>query len=345
MKEKKYIYILIDIFLKKNEVQHNILTQNGFIPIWLQCNYSDAKENNSQKIILSNSILTRSLFLLKELIKNKKNIHHIEIYPGGRFAFIFSIICKLLSLKIICAERGDLLYFHKNGYSLLTRISMYFTYKLANIIWYRELYMKNKLLSIGVKNITFFHNVTTFPDFTKKSKGTIDFLWVNRLINERYSDWFVNALRNVFFINSKNVLLGLQNENNNKQANYIQENQLNNLEVFGFVNPEKYYKNASFFVLPAKIIFANNSLLEAMSYGVVPIVSNAEGTDLIVKNGINGFVFETYEEFLDCMIKAHEISESEYLRLSNNARDTIKNDFSVEYYTENLLKMYNSLYN
>jgi glycosyltransferase involved in cell wall biosynthesis len=81
-----------------------------------------------------------------------------------------------------------------------------------------------------------------------------------------------------------------------------------------------------------------------MSYGVVPIVSKTEGTDLIVKDGINGFVFETYNEFLDCMTKAHNLSEIDYLRLSNNARETIINDFSVEYYIDNLLKLYKSLY-
>jgi glycosyltransferase involved in cell wall biosynthesis len=342
MKEKKHIYILLDIFLKKNELQHNILIQNGYIPIWFQCNYKEAKENNSQKIILPNSILTRSIFLLKELIKNKKNIHHVEIYPGGRFAFIFSIICKLLSLKIICAERGDLLYYHKNGYPLLTRISMYFTYKLANVVWYRELYMKQKLDSLKVKNVSFFHNVTTYPNFVKRNKGKFDFIWVNRLIEERFSNWFIDALKKPIFINTQNILLGLQNENN--QSKYANENKTSNIELISYSNPKEYYENGSFFVLPAKIVFANNSLLEAMSYGVVPIVSKTEGTDLIVKNGINGFVFETYEEFLECMIKAHELSENDYLRLSNNARETIKNDFSVEYYTDNLLKLYKSLY-
>jgi glycosyltransferase involved in cell wall biosynthesis len=202
--------------------------------------------------------------------------------------------------------------------------------------------MKQKLDSLKVKNVSFFHNVTTYPNFVKRNKGKFDFIWVNRLIEERFSNWFIDALKKPIFINTQNILLGLQNENN--QSKYVDENKTSNIELISYSNPKEYYENASFFVLPAKIVFANNSLLEAMSYGVVPIVSKAEGTDLIVKDGINGFVFETYEEFLECMIKAHELSENEYLRLSNNARETIKNDFSVEYYTDNLLKLYKSLY-
>jgi len=343
MESKKFIYILIDIFLKKNELQNEIVEQNGFIPIWLQCNSNEAKAEGSRKIILSNSILKRTFYLFKQVYNNRKKIHHVEIYPGGRFAIIFSILCKILNVKIICVERGDLLYYRKNGYSFLTRVSMYFTYKLANVVWYRELYMKEKLKAIGVKNLTFFHNVTAYPDFTKSTKGSIDFIWVNRLINERFSNWFVDALKNDAFIHSKNALLGLQKENCSTQANYMKENKPKNLEIFGYINPQYYYQNASFFVLPAKIVYANNSLLEAMSYGVVPIVSNAEGTELIVKNGVNGFVFETYEEFLQCMIKAHNLSEKEYLSLSNNAKETIKNDFSVEYYTFELLELYKSI--
>ena len=202
--------------------------------------------------------------------------------------------------------------------------------------------MEEKLKSINVKRQYFFHNVTSYPDYKKSQKGKYDFIWVNRLIKERYSNWFIDALNNPIFINTKNVLLGIQNEN--EQSKYVSKYKPQNLQVHKYSNPKIYYENASFFVLPAEIIFANNSLLEAMSYGVIPLVSKAEGTNLIVKNGINGFVFDNYEEFLDCMIKAHNLSEIEYLRLSNNARETIKNKFSVEYYADNLLKLYKSLY-
>src|SRR5690606_30158578 len=57
------------------------------------------------------------------------------------------------------------------------------------------------------------------------------------------------------------------------------------VEIAGFVaHPEEYYRRARIFVLPADIIFANYSLLEAMSHGVVPLVGDGEGAERIVRH-------------------------------------------------------------
>lgn len=340
MNQNNIVYILIDLFLKKNNIQQEILEENGFVPFWLQCNSNNFVVEDKNHIVLSHSILKRILFLYKLIKKNKKNIHHVEIYPGGRFAIIFLILCKIFSLKIICAERGDLLYFNKKGYGIFTKVSMYLVYKFSDITWYREPYMKELLDKIKVKKTFFFHNVTNSNESIKSNKFEIDFLWVNRLINERYSNWFVDAIQAPQLAKTNNLLIGIQNENNNTQVEYAMKNKPPNLELKSYSNPIEYYKKAKYFVLPTKIVFANNSLLEAMSFGVVPIVSNTKSTDLIVKDGINGFTFNTYEEFLSKLIEANNLDNEKYIYLSNNAKKTIQEEFSIDYFKKNILELY-----
>ncbi len=54
--------------------------------------------------------------------------------------------------------------------------------------------------------------------------------------------------------------------------------------------PVEYYQRASVFLFPSDIVFLNFSLLEAMEAGVPSIISNVEGSDRIVNDGVNGFI-------------------------------------------------------
>jgi len=56
-------------------------------------------------------------------------------------------------------------------------------------------------------------------------------------------------------------------------------------------NPQKYYENADIYVLPSRHEGMSNSLLEAMSFGLPAIVSDAcQGSLDIVKHNKTGFV-------------------------------------------------------
>jgi hypothetical protein len=87
--------------------------------------------------------------------KNQAELHHLEVYPGGRFSFVYVLLSWYFGVPCICAERGDLLYFKKGGYDLFTRISMWICYKLSDIVWYREPYMLALLEKINVRNVFF----------------------------------------------------------------------------------------------------------------------------------------------------------------------------------------------
>lgn len=354
MREK--VVIFIDRIAPKNilqvkTIQKLQLQADFFVTEFNNTILGTLSESNSQ-MLLNNNFLKRLDQIYNYLKKNKKEIHHLEIYPAGRFAFIYMLLGFVFNQKIICVERGDIQYYEKRFYGRWTRFSMWMCYKFSTIIWYREYYMKDLLKTITTKKLFFLHNAIEPQDDSKtewlhsKEKKDIDFLWLNRVIEERRSDWYISVLKKNELNNTNNYLIGMVDKTLHiPNQQFVRKNKPANLTILNYTRePNKYYRRSKFFVLPADIVFANNSLLEAMSYGVVPIISDKPGSYQIVEDGENGFVFQHNEQaFQETVLKAIDLNETEYNRLSIAARKKIIRDFSPQKYFDGLKEMYSSI--
>jgi glycosyltransferase involved in cell wall biosynthesis len=354
LKEKthknKIVLFGIDNFCKKNVVQVNCLNQNGFVAdVFTSDSLGTSRKNlpkGNELSILSKSFVGRLIQVFNYLVKNRRKIHHVELYVGGRFVFFYLLLSKLFGQKVVVVERGDISCYER--YPALTKISMKFSYKCSDIVWYRELYMRDKLKIWGVKTFFFLPNCVTLPHFNKFSNKVIDFLWANRLVPGRRSDWLVSVLRDDFFSSTRNVMLGFlggsRKYKRNELEEYVKKNKLDNLSIYNYGNLEPFYEKAKFFVFPAETVFCNNALLEAMSYGVVPLISNVQGAQLIIDDGVDGFVFEHTQKGLELAMKrALKLSEEEYMVLSSNARIKVKNNYSCKDWCCKLMKFYDEL--
>lgn len=199
---KKVLVFGIDNFSAKNRYQVEELSKYGYRFVFETLNSrGDSCENFRGLEELGNVIelaprgfshFFGRLWSAVRLLRKHK-AHHIEVYPGGRFAFVYVCLAWLMQKKSIVVERGDLVDWYEKPLSL--RISMWICYKLSTIVWYKEPYMENILDGIGVKKKFFIHNAgPTVKDVKSCLKREIDFLWVNRLIEQRRADWFVDIL-------------------------------------------------------------------------------------------------------------------------------------------------------
>jgi len=112
----------------------------------------------------------------------------------------------------------------------------------------------------------------------------------------------------------------------------------NSVAVFGFVkNIKDIMKNYKFFILPADVILANYALLEAMSFGLVPIVYPGDGYEVIVEDGVNGIVAKDFD-LTEAMLRALSLSETEYMEMSDAAYRKIKTEFSLDLWKQKLSK-------
>ncbi|MBN8835557.1 MAG: hypothetical protein ABS68_00515 [Niastella sp. SCN 39-18] len=350
---KKKVVVFVDLVAHKNKLQIEIIQQLDGEPVFFVNHYRPQFDAFFSKagtqILLSAGFVSRIQQVHAFFKRNKNQIHHLEIYPGGRISFIYLFLAKWFSLKTICAERGDLLYFKKGGYDLLTRFSMYCCYKFSNIVWYREPYMKEILEKLRKKNLFFLHNaIPVGTHLIQNENKDIDFLWVNRIIPQRKAKWFIKKISTPEFKNTKNILVGiLQHTKLNSDVAYVINNCPLNLTLVDYTPaPEAYYKRAKYFVLPADVVFANHALLEAMSWGVVPLVSDIGGANLIVEKNKNGFIFEHTETgFNQAMNEALHLDRETYLAYAEASQQKIKETFNTEKYAEKLKVLYDLIEN
>jgi len=120
-----------------------------------------------------------------------------------------------------------------------------------------------------------------------------------------------------------------------------------NINFLGFQNPKEYYENASIAVIPShwKENFSY-SVLEAMSYGICVMVSNAGGIPEQIEHGKTGLISplqknfrESFEKKLDFLIK----NPKEIKRLGENARIFAKKNFDWKKIVNEYIKLYKKL--
>ena len=112
----------------------------------------------------------------------------------------------------------------------------------------------------------------------------------------------------------------------------INEYGLKQVEITGFVNPQEYYKRASILLLTSEYEGFGLVIVEAMTYGVVPVVYNSFKTasDLI-SNGYNGVLVEKPFETQKFKKAIQDLmDDADYLNaMSHNGR-VVSEEFSMD---------------
>ncbi len=308
----------------------------------------------NQLILLAPGPLTRMAQVRAYLREAQKALHHVEVYPGGRYAWLYVALAKAAGVRVIVVERGDLLNFDEAG--PLLRWSMRRCYAEADVVWFREPYQGRVVERLGARRAVFLPNGVAQPAVPTRGAGEpeperdIDFLWTNRVILERHLDWFLDALRGSDAISARAAVLGLLPDMHVSHAiASVQErarrSASDRIEILEFTDPAAWYARARFFVLPSDIVFANHALLEAMAAGVVPIVSDTEGAREIVEDGVSGFLAEHSPSGLHAaMRRAMRTDEATLARMRGAARDVVARKFSATRWCEDLSALYGRLY-
>lgn len=117
----------------------------------------------------------------------------------------------------------------------------------------------------------------------------------------------------------------------------IAENNLANwVTLYGSVARDKmpeYWKKQDVFLSVSDFEGASISMLEAMSYGTVPVVTAVSGTEEFIQNGKNGFLSETSNvEMMSGIIELLEKNRERLTELGGNARETVKRKAGKEDY-------------
>jgi len=118
-------------------------------------------------------------------------------------------------------------------------------------------------------------------------------------------------------------------------------------EYCGLVSGEskrEFSGSLDVFVMPTYFEGLPMSLLETMGYGVVPVVTQVGSIPTVVKDGENG-LFVKVKDVQSIVEAVRRLDQDRNLlaRLSEDARKTIKENFSATRYVERLNAIYDSL--
>jgi glycosyltransferase involved in cell wall biosynthesis len=108
-----------------------------------------------------------------------------------------------------------------------------------------------------------------------------------------------------------------------------------------------YLRSAHFYLSTSVSEGMSNALLEAMSFGVVPLVSDVSGARDIVEPGRSGFLFrpDDLDDFVAKLELVGRLPGESYRAMSDAARRSIRQGFGIERIAEQHLHIYRALLN
>ena len=273
-----------------------LITLNGYSQDILECIDRDKiyVVNESVKVAGGNFKLLLKYFEIKKIVEfvepKYMNAHYITSY--GVLAGL--VKRKYPHIKLIESAWGsDVLVTPFENF--FKKIVTKFALQYADLITSDSFYMSDKIIELSANR-----NILTFPfglesvDLTTEYKKDEKLIFSNRALTKNYNidsvlEWFVTlgSEMKIIVANEGEMREGLKEFVVNKD---LEER----VEFVGFLNKEEQdaiYKRAQYYISIPSSDSTAVSLLEAMSFGCYPIVSNLAANREWILDGCNGTFF------------------------------------------------------
>ena len=271
------------------------------------------------EVIVRRGVVRRYLVFVKILIA--KRPLSVQVYDTGLLTLFYVVSSRLFCDDVVLFLRGG-------EFSVLTlrrkvRVgALWLCAKISHRVLVKEENLRLSAKKLGITNakLSLVGNSVQIHEPVKKlvaSDRAIDVLFCNSLTAMRNPDFIVEFLKRFLAQcpEAKIVIAGIHSLARSGGAPYDASIELEfvrqvrlidkhkAIELRGFVeNPDELYNRSKIFILPADVVYANYSCLEAMAAGVIPVVSQGEGAEILVPHDV-GFSLP-----LDPVLWSHKIS-------------------------------------
>ncbi len=317
--------------------------------------------------------------LKKLLIQTKPDVAHIHLYKGGLTVSILftlvkykipivltihdnSLLCPRNTLInandeicTICLTKSPFNCVTKkcNRHNLFYSLTNYLDYTLNNRIFKPQDVFK-KIICVSKfnynlhkefrpnlkENLEHLYNFSPIVSTSKPNHAKGDyFLFFGRLSKEK---GITTLLKSVQDVPIKLKIVGT-----GELMDSLKEKKGENVEFLGFKTGDELselIRNASFIIVPSEW-YENNpmTIIEAFAFGKPVIGSRTGGIPELIIENETGFSFEmgNVEDLRTQIIKANQLSHSEYKRLSITARKFAEENFAQDSHFDNLMSIYN----
>lgn len=313
------------------------------------------KELDFINVIAANTYISLSNFKIISYLKTlylpfkiKKELNNIDLIKTNQLSGCWvGIILKFLLKKPLIIRTGyDILQFkilEKKPiyilifYYLLTQAGLIFsdiftvTTKVDKINLEKKFYNKDNIV---------VHQNYVIGNFSQTFEQRHDsrILSVGRLEKQK------NYLEIIKNLANTNLQLDIVGEGSQKQEILLKAREDNvKIEVFGSVPNDKLIKKYSkykIFITGSKFEGNPKAVLEAMSSGCVVIAFENENVKEVIKNNENGILFSNFNE-IKSLLKNSLYNKEQFEKISSNAIETIKKDYSLNSACDREFKIYN----
>lgn len=289
-----------------------------------------------------------------KLIKYQKvKIVHINM-PFSRFAIyrdsVFILLSKLFCKKVITHLHGGS-YMVKDRLSFLRwqiiRLAMVASDRIA-VQGKKEKDYINSFYKIPLDRIDAIPNAVSISSFNKtKSISPLVLLYLSRIDKNKGLKEVISALE---LLNNKidfKFIIAGDGPDRDYFINSIHKVIPGKYEYLGIVLGDKkaeVFRNADVFLLPSYYEGLPYSLLEAMSFHIIPVVTPVGSIPEIIEHGENGFLVPV-KDYKDIVKNIVLLSKDVDLfnEVQKKAYQTIKKNYSIETFLTEMNALYLSL--
>lgn len=322
---------------------------------------------------------------LKELIEiEKPDIAHLHIFYGSLTSSILKvlksykipIVVSVHDYKFVCSA-----YLFLNGknevcekcegkkhYNAImnscVKGSKLFSSVFALEAYYRDLFfpihkMFDRLIFVSKFSATIHNKYKHELKNITKHIYNFDPLINTKIANNKKGDYFLysgrlskeKGLKTLIEAFSQLPQIQLKIAGTGEEMEFLKSKATDNIEFLGFLKGsdlQTVILNASFIITPSEW-YKNNpmSVIEALTFGKPVVGANIGGIPEIVIENTSGFLFSagSEQELREAVLKADQLNEKEYQRLSLTSRKFAEDHFSPSKHYEQLIDIYNSLIN
>lgn len=191
----------------------------------------------------------------------------------------------------------------------------------------------------------YFPEVSIFEEYEKEDNKKVRLLWVGRMIKTKHP---IDAIRIAKKLKKRNVefeliMIGDGEEYIKVERRVKREKLENNIRLMGRCEPaltQKYMSQSDIFLFTSDYWEGwGATLSESMEMGVVPVASYKAGaTRVIVKNGMNGFIYSSIEQAVNYIEELYQ-DRKLLKQLGESAKETLTKSWSAKIAAENFLKI------
>ena len=311
---------------------------------------------------MASKVKTINLFLLKDTnttkkikknLSKKNNIYIYEISFFEKIIIKFGILSKNMNKKIL---NSDLVFLHNTKlirnfakfFNIIPIILFFHTDKKKQL---KKMEYVNRVFTVNSKmqkNINSYFkkekalllpnciNFKNFKSTSKKNTTKFKIGTMCRLVEKKGIGQLIKLFKEIPDMDLVIAGDGPLMEYFKKLAHGH-----NNIKLLGWVeNKKNFFSQIDLFCSSSKIEPFGLVLLEAMARGVPVISTNCDGPNDIIKHDYNGILFnkDNFNELRDNLYKLKN-NLSLRKKIIKNGLDTIKKNYTIETYTENLFSL------